>query len=482
FTPLLTTGVDATGTEVALAHRWCMGFVEGMQMHEAHWFGRADDELQRLLHPIRLMFADMLLILSKSPPKRVKRLSLEEMNRFADAIPDAVIALRSYWRQHPVADEPASVRGVPKVGRNDPCPCGSGNKFKHCCGASAGVRAPEPGRGAAPPPTAQHVRGPREKGTWIAGLAEFPGFVDGEGPPYRPVAALVLDGEGLILAASLQRPEKRQEAVTDAVRQALGAPTTGEVQRPDRVVVPAAELVPLMKRALPGVKIAVGPTPELDAALASLRDRTSAPGDEHRTESYLTADTTPDALSAFFDAAAELYEHAPWTVVPDDASLFRITSSKLDLRGGVACVIGQAEESYGVILFDSPGDCEEYRRLARLAMSEDMPSRGLPRHAALSFERAQDLAPALRREIGARKWRVAGPAAFPRIMLVEPDMILRPPTHADYRRMEGVCRAISRLIDTEAGLSRAWEGARSLRRRLTVEVEGMPVSVTISLR
>jgi SEC-C motif domain protein len=22
----------------------------------------------------------------------------------------------------------------PKVGRNDPCPCGSGKKFKHCCG------------------------------------------------------------------------------------------------------------------------------------------------------------------------------------------------------------------------------------------------------------------------------------------------------------------------------------------------------------
>jgi uncharacterized protein len=24
-------------------------------------------------------------------------------------------------------------RDFPKVGRNDPCPCGSGKKFKHCC-------------------------------------------------------------------------------------------------------------------------------------------------------------------------------------------------------------------------------------------------------------------------------------------------------------------------------------------------------------
>lgn len=24
---------------------------------------------------------------------------------------------------------------IPKVGRNDPCPCGSGKKYKKCCGA-----------------------------------------------------------------------------------------------------------------------------------------------------------------------------------------------------------------------------------------------------------------------------------------------------------------------------------------------------------
>jgi preprotein translocase subunit SecA len=27
------------------------------------------------------------------------------------------------------------VRQSPKVGRNDPCPCGSGKKYKKCCGA-----------------------------------------------------------------------------------------------------------------------------------------------------------------------------------------------------------------------------------------------------------------------------------------------------------------------------------------------------------
>ena len=28
-------------------------------------------------------------------------------------------------------------RETPKIGRNDPCPCGSGKKYKKCCGAAA---------------------------------------------------------------------------------------------------------------------------------------------------------------------------------------------------------------------------------------------------------------------------------------------------------------------------------------------------------
>jgi preprotein translocase subunit SecA len=30
-------------------------------------------------------------------------------------------------------------RSIPKVGRNDPCPCGSGKKYKRCCGATSAV-------------------------------------------------------------------------------------------------------------------------------------------------------------------------------------------------------------------------------------------------------------------------------------------------------------------------------------------------------
>ncbi len=32
------------------------------------------------------------------------------------------------------AEQKAPVRSGIKVGRNDPCPCGSGKKYKECCG------------------------------------------------------------------------------------------------------------------------------------------------------------------------------------------------------------------------------------------------------------------------------------------------------------------------------------------------------------
>ena len=32
--------------------------------------------------------------------------------------------------------EPTIKLDKPKVGRNDPCPCGSGKKYKRCCGAN----------------------------------------------------------------------------------------------------------------------------------------------------------------------------------------------------------------------------------------------------------------------------------------------------------------------------------------------------------
>jgi len=43
-------------------------------------------------------------------------------------------------RSEPARPEPIRNLGQ-KVGRNDPCPCGSGKKYKNCCGKSSSVPA-----------------------------------------------------------------------------------------------------------------------------------------------------------------------------------------------------------------------------------------------------------------------------------------------------------------------------------------------------
>ena len=43
------------------------------------------------------------------------------------------------WAESAQAGEPRTAKQHPagKTGRNQPCPCGSGKKFKKCCGALA---------------------------------------------------------------------------------------------------------------------------------------------------------------------------------------------------------------------------------------------------------------------------------------------------------------------------------------------------------
>jgi len=61
--------------------------------------------------------------------------AIAELNEAApDLIPECVYALFDAKLETSGALQP---RTVESVGRNDPCPCGSGKKFKKCCGAAA---------------------------------------------------------------------------------------------------------------------------------------------------------------------------------------------------------------------------------------------------------------------------------------------------------------------------------------------------------
>ena len=66
----------------------------------------------------------------------------EDLAKLADvqyqhADPDLEVAGSTGDRGAAIDIAPASMRAGPKVGRNDPCTCGSGKKYKNCCGALA---------------------------------------------------------------------------------------------------------------------------------------------------------------------------------------------------------------------------------------------------------------------------------------------------------------------------------------------------------
>ncbi|VTP70009.1 Predicted metal-binding protein related to the C-terminal domain of SecA [Leclercia adecarboxylata] len=66
--------------------------------------------------------------------ERLDTFSEEEFQQSIENIRPAALRLYNYWIANPqatVTQQPV-INGT-KVGRNDPCPCGSGKKFKNCC-------------------------------------------------------------------------------------------------------------------------------------------------------------------------------------------------------------------------------------------------------------------------------------------------------------------------------------------------------------
>ena len=59
-------------------------------------------------------------------------MSTARLNAFADAV-WAVYDLRGIWRS--IGPRVETLRKADTPGRNDACSCGSGKKFKKCCGA-----------------------------------------------------------------------------------------------------------------------------------------------------------------------------------------------------------------------------------------------------------------------------------------------------------------------------------------------------------
>ncbi len=104
-------------------HLWSEGFERGVELCIEDWEPALQDGIAEML--------DSISALQDDPGLMTELDDLAERDDQLSASMLAVHALHAYW--HPQA-EPTAPRQS-KIGRNAPCPCGSGRKFKRCCGS-----------------------------------------------------------------------------------------------------------------------------------------------------------------------------------------------------------------------------------------------------------------------------------------------------------------------------------------------------------
>jgi preprotein translocase subunit SecA len=78
------------------------------------------------------MFADMVERVKAETVSSLLRLQIQREADVEAFAPEEDPAI-SYSGGEEAAPQPVQRKGG-KVGRNDPCPCGSGKKYKKCCG------------------------------------------------------------------------------------------------------------------------------------------------------------------------------------------------------------------------------------------------------------------------------------------------------------------------------------------------------------
>ena len=100
------------------------------------------------------LYGELLSVIKNDVVKNIMTVqirSASELDQAAESMNDDLAKLADVQYQHADPDKevagstgdrgasieitPAPVRSGPKVGRNDPCTCGSGKKYKNCCGA-----------------------------------------------------------------------------------------------------------------------------------------------------------------------------------------------------------------------------------------------------------------------------------------------------------------------------------------------------------
>lgn len=130
FNPLFLER-EVEGTFYTIVDEWCYGYIRGIRLCEEQWI-EAGDEINIMLTPI-------LVFTSERGWEKLDKSTESEVENLQKAIRPAVQEIHAWWlarRQENggdiLPDSPIQHK-APRVGRNDPCLCGSGKKYKKCC-------------------------------------------------------------------------------------------------------------------------------------------------------------------------------------------------------------------------------------------------------------------------------------------------------------------------------------------------------------
>jgi uncharacterized protein len=113
------------GKTYIIVDEWCEGYHRGVKLAVNAW-ETGGGEMSILLAPIRAF--------TEATNWRGHDFNEAEIENLQSAVRENARMIHAYWVHQRTLDAPATVRrGEPRTGRNDPCPCGSGKKYKKCC-------------------------------------------------------------------------------------------------------------------------------------------------------------------------------------------------------------------------------------------------------------------------------------------------------------------------------------------------------------
>lgn len=123
------------GEGVCQGNDWARGFMRGMEMRKTGWAELVtDEENGGCVVPVMMLYHEH----DEDPELRPGPIDREKREEIIVRMAAGIVHAYRYFRAHPQltarADEAEAHTHPRKIGRNDPCPCGSGKKYKRCCG------------------------------------------------------------------------------------------------------------------------------------------------------------------------------------------------------------------------------------------------------------------------------------------------------------------------------------------------------------